>query len=237
MQTTESETYEYSPDRDPSRLPTNVTEGERWITSAAGGALVLYGLRRKDWSGIALALLGGGLLYQGLSGQSPVYRKLGIEATRTTGGRQLIEVIKTTTVNRSPDEVYRFWRNFENLPRFMRHVKSVKVLDEKYSLWTATALAGATVMWEAKIINEKPNELIAWQSVEGSGVRHWGMVRFTAAPGGNGTEVRVELEYEPPVGTAGAAIAKLFGEEPAQQIEEDLRRFKQVMEAGEMATR
>ena len=214
----------------------NVTDGERWITSAGGSILILYGLGRRTWSGAALAMIGGGLLYHGVSGRSSLYRLLGIDTIRTTRGKQLIEVVKAMTINRSQEEVYGFWRNVENLPRFMRHLRSVEKIDEKRSHWTAAGPVGLSVTWEAEIVNEKPNELIAWQSTEGAAIQNWGIVRFTPAPGGKGTEVKVELEYEPVAGTVGVALSKVFGEEPAQQIEEDLRRFKQIMETGEIPT-
>jgi uncharacterized membrane protein len=118
----------------------------------------------------------------------------------------------------------------------MSHLRSVEVLSEKRSRWKAKAPAGLSVEWEAEIVNEKPDALIAWQSCEGSSVPNWGVVRFNSAPGHRGTEVSVQLEYEPIAGATGVALAKLFGEEPSQQIEEDLRRFKRIMEAGETPT-
>ena len=141
---------------------------------------------------------------------------------------------KSITVNRSPDEVYRFWHNFENLPRFMNHLESVRIIDEKRSHWVAKGPASMRVEWDAEVINDKPNELIAWRSLEGAEVDNSGMVRFERAPGGRGTIVRVELYYDPPGGVIGATIAKLFGEEPEQQLQDDLRRFKQIMEVGEI---
>jgi len=133
-------------------------------------------------------------------------------------------------VSRPVSEVYHFWRNFENLPRFMDHLESVTVLDENRSQWVAKAPAGMRVEWEATIHNEIENELIAWRSLPGADVNNAGSVHFT--PVGEGqTEVRVVLSYEPPAGKVGATVAKLLGEEPSTQVEDDLRRFKQVMEA------
>jgi len=140
------------------------------------------------------------------------------------------------TVNKSPGELYRFWRNFENLPRFMNHLESVKVIDGNRSHWVAKAPLGMTVEWDAVIHNEQENELIAWRSLEGADIPNAGSVRFERAPGGRGTIVKVALEYDPPAGKVGATIAKLFGEEPEQQVEEDLRRFKQVMETDAAST-
>jgi uncharacterized membrane protein len=145
-----------------------------------------------------------------------------------------MHVIKRITINRPVEEVYQFWRDLENLPRFMQHLEEVHVIGERRSHWVATAPAGRTVEWDAEIVSEQDNELIAWRSLPESDVRHAGTVRFRPAPADRGTEVSVELDYEPPAGAVGAAAAKLFGEEPKQQLADDLRRFKQVMETGEV---
>jgi uncharacterized membrane protein len=145
-----------------------------------------------------------------------------------------VHVRKSITVNRPPEEVYAFWRDFQNLPRFMSHLESVEVLDDRRSRWTARAPAGRTVSWEAETTDDQPNERIAWRSLPDAGVTNSGSVRFARAPGRRGTEVVVDLRYEPPAGTLGAVVAKLFGEEPSQQINGDLRRLKQVMETGEV---
>jgi uncharacterized membrane protein len=144
---------------------------------------------------------------------------------------QGIKVEREVTVNRPVVEVYRFWRQLENLPRFMDHLESVTVIDENRSHWVAKAPAGTRVEWDATIHNEIENELIAWRSLAGSDVDNAGSVHFT--PDGPGTLVRVVLSYDPPAGRVGAAVAKLLGEEPGSQVEDDLRRFKQVVEAGE----
>jgi uncharacterized membrane protein len=151
------------------------------------------------------------------------------------GAKGRTSFVEAITVNRAPEEVYRFWRNFHNLPRFMSHLESVQVMDERRSRWVAKAPAGTTVDWEAEIIEDRPNELIAWQSLEGADVENSGSVRFQRAPGGRGTEVRVKIVYNPPGGAIGEVIAKLFGENPEQQVKGDLYRFKQVMETGEIA--
>jgi len=151
-------------------------------------------------------------------------------------GNRGIKVEKSVAVNRSASELYTYWRNFENLPHFMDHLESVTVQDDKRSHWVAKAPAGTTVEWDAEIINEKENELIAWRSLDGADVDNAGSVRFSEAIGGRGTIVKVSLEYDPPAGIIGSLIAKLFGEEPSQQVQEDLHRFKQVMETGERPT-
>jgi uncharacterized membrane protein len=141
---------------------------------------------------------------------------------------------KAVTVAREPAEVYRYWRNLENLPRFMTHLESVRLTGDGRSRWTASAPAGRVVEWDAEIIDDRPNESLGWRSLQGADVPNSGSVRFTPAPGGRGTEVRVELNYSPPAGKVGVTVAKLFGEEPGQQLRDDLRRFKQVVETGEV---
>jgi uncharacterized membrane protein len=154
--------------------------------------------------------------------------------TRSQENSRMLQVSKSITVKRSRQEVYGFWRELENLPRFMIHLKSVAKTGDRTSHWVANAPAGTTVEWDAEIVEDRSGELLSWTSVAGSDVPNRGTVRFTDAPADRGTEVRVELEYEPPIGSAGALIAKLFGEEPSQQITDDMRRFKQVMETGEV---
>ena len=153
------------------------------------------------------------------------------DSTSTGGG---VRFKKSITINRSPEELYSFWRDFENLPRFMIHLESVRVTGDGRSHWVAKAPMGATVEWDAEITEDRPNELIAWRSVEGADVDNNGSVRFERAPGNRGTIIRVEINYTPPGGVIGAGIAKLFGEEPEQQAGDDLRRFKQVVETGEV---
>jgi uncharacterized membrane protein len=156
------------------------------------------------------------------------------EAKVVVKGNRGVKVVKTCTINRSPDELYRFWRRFENLPQFMKHLISVNQTSDKDSHWTAQGPAGKNVEWDAVIINEHENDLIAWRTREHSPIVHAGSVRFEAAPTGQGTEVTVALEYNPPGGALGKVAAQLFGEEPGQQIADDLRRFKSLMEAGEV---
>jgi uncharacterized membrane protein len=150
---------------------------------------------------------------------------------------QGIKVERSIAINnKSPEELYGFWRNPENLARFMKHVVSVQSLGGERSHWKMKSLAGTEFEWDAEIINDKPNELIAWRSLEGADVDHAGSVHFQSDRGGRGTRVKVIMEYRPPAGKMGVALAKLFGEEPEHVIDEDLRRFKQLMEAGEIAS-
>jgi uncharacterized membrane protein len=152
----------------------------------------------------------------------------------TGNGNQGIHAKASCIVNRSPEEVYSFWRSFENLPRFMKHLESVHDQGDGRSHWVAKGPAGTTVEWDATIIADVPNEVITWRSLEDADVDNAGAVRFEEAPGERGTIVKVNIQYNPPAGVIGATIAKLFGEEPEQQLNDDLRRFKQVMEVGEV---
>jgi uncharacterized membrane protein len=217
----------------------NLSQPERLVSAVGGGLLALYGLTRGTPGGVALALVGGALVFRGATGHSEIYHALNIN-TATNDNPNVsvksgagIKVEKSVTINKPAEEIFRFWRNFENLPRFMNHLESVRVVDDKRSHWVAKAPAGTTVEWDAEINNEKENEMIAWRSLENADVPNAGSVHFQPAPGGRGTQVRVSLKYDPPGGIVGAAIAKLFGKNPEQQIDEDLRRFKQVMETGE----
>jgi uncharacterized membrane protein len=145
-----------------------------------------------------------------------------------------IEIKTALTVGRSPEEVYRFWRDFDNLPRFMNHLEAVRITGERTSHWKAKAPVGMTVEWDAEIIEDRPNELIVWQSLERADVENSGSVRFSPAPGDRGTEIVLEMRFHPPGGAIGAKLAKLFDEVPKTQMHNDLRRFKQVMETGEV---
>ena len=229
------------------------------MSVAAGGALAAYAYRRKDWAALGLGVVGGALIERGVSGHCGVYDAMGLTSagegdrgaalphrdegglTRQHGGSATVDakkakrVIQTFTIfGRMPGELYDYWRKLENLPRVLQHLESVKELDNRRSHWKAKAPAGTSVEWDAEIINDVPGEVIAWRSLPGASVPNAGAVTFREAPGGRGTEIKVNLEYEPPLGKLGVAVAKLFGEEPSVQVREDLRRYKALMEAGEI---
>ncbi|GAB3461347.1 hypothetical protein GCM10027321_21890 [Massilia terrae] len=151
-----------------------------------------------------------------------------------SGGKR--RVLKAITVNRSPEECYGFWRDFGRFPQFMRHIESIEVIDDMRSHWCATGPAGSRIEWDAEVTADQPGRLLAWRSSDNADVYNSGTVRFAPAPGGQGTLMQVEMEYQPPGGAAGAAVAMLFGGEPSQQIRSDLRRFKQLIECGEIPT-
>jgi uncharacterized membrane protein len=145
-----------------------------------------------------------------------------------------MKVKKTIIVSCSPEEIYQYWHNFENLPNFMKHLESVQTTGEKRSHWKTKGPAGSTIEWDAEVVEDQPNKLISWRSLPGAQVDNSGSVRLEQATGGRGTLVAVEMEYDPPAGAVGATVAKLFGEAPDQQVQDDLRAFKQVMETGEI---
>jgi uncharacterized membrane protein len=150
--------------------------------------------------------------------------------------RKQTGVVRAVTVNRARAELYAYWHDFGNLPRFMKHLDSVSVIDSRRSHWVAKAPAGTRVEWDAEITSDEPHTLIAWQSVGENDVDNSGIVRFADAPGDRGTEVLVQLNYDAPAGALGKVFAKMFGEEPEQQVREDLRRFKSMMETGVIPT-
>jgi len=225
---------------------TNISERERWASLVGGGSLVAYGLVKRNLSGFALAAIGGGLMLRGASGHCEMYEAIGVSTAgrgRAAGtGRHVsvpyelgIRVDHSILVKKPIQEVYQFWRNLENLPRFMNHLKSVEVQSNKKSRWVARGPVGFDVEWDAEIINEVPEKVIGWRSLEGSDVDNAGSVRFEQV--GNGTKVSVSLQYNPPAGELGAAVAKLFGEDPRKQVKEDMARFRELMETGRMSNK
>jgi uncharacterized membrane protein len=221
----------------------NMADVERWCSMAAGLGLAAYGLSRRHGARWLLAGLGTILVRRGMTGHCHTYEFLGIntagtgsDTRRALGGRGGVNVDESVTINRPVEELYRFWRNLENLPRFMHHLKSVERVTDTLSRWRAAGPAGSEVEWSAEIINEVPNQVIGWRSIEGSDVVSAGSVNFDEAGAGRGTRVRVRLQYSPPGGKVGAAVAKLMGRDPATEIREDLRRFKQLVESGEVPT-
>jgi len=205
---------------------------ERWASIIGGSAMVLMGLQQRSLRGALMAIAGGSLAFHGAKSEKSLPETI----ADATGLNKAIRVEKTVTINRSAADLYTFWRNLENLPTFMKHLKSVTAYDNGRSHWVATAPLGASVEWDAEIVSDQHDRLIAWASVEGADVDNSGFVRFQPAPQGRGTEVKVVMEYNPPGGALTGALAKLFGEEPEQQIGSELSRFKQLMEAGEIAT-
>jgi uncharacterized membrane protein len=203
-----------------------MTETDENTNNSATGAGVLSKVKQHPLITSGLLLVGAGAAYA-------IARKL------VNGGGEVardVHVSTSVAINKTPAELYKFWRDFRNLPLFMKNLESVTEVDRWNSHWVAKGLGGGRVEWDAEIYNEKENELIAWRSLENSDVVNAGSVRFEKAPQGRGTYVRVTVNYNPPAGKLGATLAQLLGKEPLQLIKEDLRRLKQIMEAGEIAT-
>ena len=221
----------------PGTTRVNVGSVERGVSVASGLALLAYILTRRPRLSVPLGLDAGYMLYRGITGHCVMYQMMGVNRAEANG-HEGIKVERAVTVNRPREELYQLWRDFENLPRFMEHLESVQVddADPTRSHWVAKAPMGQTIEWDSEVIEDRDNELLVWKSLPGSSVESMGRVEFADAPGGRGTIVRVSMEYNPPAGSLGAAFAKLFGEEPAIQINQDLRHFKQIMETGEVAT-
>lgn len=216
----------------------NVGRIERGISLLSGVGLISYIITRRPRMSVPLALSAGYMIYRGASGHSLTYQALGIKRTELNG-HEGIYVERAVTINRPKDELYRIWRNFENLPRFMKHLESVQVSEangRRRSHWVAKAPLGIKIEWDSEVVEDQENELLAWRSLPRSSVESMGLVTFTDAPGGRGTMIHVSMAYNPPVGSAGAIFAKLFGEEASQQVQDNLYHFKQMMEAGEIAT-
>jgi uncharacterized membrane protein len=194
---------------------------------------VLYGLRRSLGS-LALAAGGGMLLYRGVTGHCKAYDSLGLNSVSNEGAG--VEVEASMMVNKPVAEVYRFYRNLENHPRFVTHLKSVHATDQNRSHWVARGPLQKSIEWDAEITEERENHVLAWRSLPGADVDNAGTVRFRELPGERGTEIHVSLEYHPPGGGVGVALAKLFKTISTQRLKEDLRHFKQLLETGEQPT-
>jgi uncharacterized membrane protein len=202
----------------------------RWATAIGGAALVVWGARKLSAErhpvGALLATTGAGLIWRSARGDTRV----------RLGGSRGVHVEESFAINQPAGELYNFWRHLEQLPRVMPELSSVRMVDGRRSHWVAKGPAGWPIEWYADIINDIPHELIAWRTTEGSSVASAGSVHFEPGPFGRGTVVRVKLQYDPPGGKLGAAFAWAFGDEPSQVIREGLRRFKQLMETGEIPT-
>ena len=208
--------------------PQNMSPSSRLVWGALGAYLAFQALRRPNLLSAALGVGGAAMLYNSVRGVSPINDQLNLYRTQKNG----IHVRRAMTIGKPPGELYSFWRQYENLPRFMSHLESVTEQDGGRSHWVARAPAGTSVSWDAETTEDVPNERISWRSLEEATIPNEGHVTFAGAPGGRGTEVHVELTYRPPLGTLGATFARLFGEEPGQQIEDDLRRLKRLLEVG-----
>lgn len=218
----------------------NVSEAERLLSTMGGGLLAWLAIKQGGLLGTGLALVGGGLIYRGLSGHCPMYAALGKNSAPRHSPQASVaaghgfKITQAIAINASAEDLFNIWRDFENLPRFMSHLVRIKARRNR-SHWVARGPAGTAIAWDAEIVTEDPGRMIAWRSLDGSQLNTAGSVHFTPLPDGRGTEVRVALKYDPPGGALGSWLAWAFGQDPERQIREDLWRFKQMVEAGEIA--
>jgi uncharacterized membrane protein len=221
----------------------NVGQFERWISLGVGALLAVAAVKRRGLLGAAAASFGGELVYRGVTGFCPIYATLGVDTSARSGSRNPnasvpygrgVRIEQSITVAKPAAQLYDYWRRLDTLPQFMKHIEEVTMLTENRSRWRVRAPIGSRITWEAEIINDVPGRLIGWRSLPGSAIHHAGSVHFDQREGS--TEVRVILEYAPPARYVGASVARILGEEPDKQIEEDLRRFKTIVERGEPAS-
>ncbi len=218
---------------------TNVNSTERVVSVLGGGALALYGLRKGDLGGIALALLGGAVLQRGVTGHCQVYASLGVstaEPGASASASNTVDMRATATIRKPAAELYSTWRDAQNLPRFISFLEGVEVLSDTRARWTLNAPLGQEIAFEARIVEDVEGQRIAWRSEEGAMIAHTGEISFRSAPADRGTEVDLRLHFMPPGGRAGAALLSLFDGAAEVKLRADLKRFKQLMETGEIAT-
>jgi uncharacterized membrane protein len=209
---------------------------DRWASLTTATAVMAYGFSRRSVSGVCLAAAATPLAYRGIVGEWP---RLGNGAARddtrvALSGERGVHVRESLRLEKPVYDVYRFWHQLENLPRFMSYLERVTDLGNGRSHWVAKGPADMRVEWDAEIINDVTNKVIGWRSLPGSDVVTAGSVNFSSVRGGRSTQVDVHLQYAPPGGRVGAYFAKLLGRDPASTIREDLRHFKQLVEAGEI---
>lgn len=210
------------------------TSTEARLASLVGGAaLITIAARDRSWRGVGLALAGAPLVWRGATGNWPIHRTAAEPAAEAEAAPAPIEA--SLTIGRPRQELWEFWHSFEKLPQFMRHVESVQVLGDRRSHWIAKSPVGLRVEWDAEIVDEREGLFISWRSLPGSRVHNAGSVFFEDAPGGRGTIVRVQMEAQPGNGL-GRAVGRVLAPFTARQVHEDLRRFKSLMEAGEIPT-
>ena len=217
-------------------LEKNIGDMERTFSLALGVGLGLAGLSHGRAKGLVLTALGAGLIWRGYTGHCGCYAALGInnaerQPATSVPARQGIKLEKTIVIEQPAANLYRFWRRLENLPQVMRHLKSVRSIDSQHSRWVAEGALGKDLEWDAEIINEREDELLAWASIPGGDLETAGSVHFR--PQGDArTDVTVSLKYNPPAGKIGAHIATLLGSGLEGKLDEDLNTFKQTMETG-----
>lgn len=228
MQTSQTYTLARAPAAPRTRH--NISSTERWSSATTGGLLLALGVSRRSAAGAVLTLAGSALLARGASGHCPVYGTLGVTSAR----QPAIAVHDAIRVQALVEDVYRFWRQLDTLPAFMRRLERVDDLGNGRSHWVARGPGGLAFEWDAEIVHELENSLITWRSLPGADVATSGAVRFDPIRRGSSTQVTVALHYDPPAGRLGRAFAALVGRDPSRMLREDLRRLKQLLEAGEI---
>ena len=218
----------------------NVSKNERVVSLAAGSIVAMLGVGRRDLTGLLITGVGAGLIYRGATGHCHMYKALGVDTSTAAGSSRSsrAHTAQSFAIKRSAEELYSYWRRLENLPNIMTHLESVRAVDDRRSHWVAKAprIAGGRIQWDAEITQDDPNRRIAWRSLPGAGIENSGSVEFIPLPNDRGTAVRVVMDYAPPAGQLTMTVAKLLGQSPEGQIREDLRKFKRVMELGEVPT-
>ncbi len=225
-----------NPPHDTSPVVTSLGDAEKWLALGAGTLLLVVGASRRSALGACIAISSAPLLYRGVTGRWPdaLHGRERLEHTKAAlGGARGVHVRESCRLEVPVADAYGYWRRLENLPRFMKHLNQVTETPDGTSHWVAAGPGGLAVEWDAEVINEVENKVLAWRSLPGSDVVTAGSVTFRETRAGRGTQVSVHLQYAPPAGKAGTLVASLFGREPSQTIREDLRRFKRLLEAGE----
>ena len=225
----------------------NVGQGERVASTVLGAALVLLGLERRSPGGVLAALAGGSLLYRGVTGHCEAYKRLGVD-TAEDGSRHADgqaagvssqaanDVQRTVTVGRPADELHQLWRAPETLPKIMGHFAEIAVIDRDRARYTVHGPGGRSLAWETQVVEEKPGDVVRWETLPGADMPNEGTLRFAKAPDGLGTEVALRLRFSPPGGALGSAAMRLLGAVPSAIVAKILRRFKSLAETGEMPT-
>jgi uncharacterized membrane protein len=211
-----------------------LSEAERVGAVLAAAALVGYGAKREPIPRFLFTAAAVPLAYRAIVGRWPSFADTSDDTREALSGSRGTHVRESVRIEKPVTELYRMWRTLETLPTFMRHVRSVEPMGDRRSHWVANGPGGLKVEWDAEIINEVENETIGWRSLPGADVVSAGSVNFKPVRGGEETQVSVHLQYAPPAGSVGSYAAMLLGREPSQMIREDLRRLKQICEAGEI---
>jgi uncharacterized membrane protein len=239
--------------RNATNAARNVGDIERVVSAVGGAAIAAAAVKRGGVGGVALALIGAELIRRAATGRCMLYEALGVStagdghagSTRrpphdlasnaaTVDARESVKVEYAVTIADEPQRLYAYWRDFTNHPRFMKYLESVRLLDDQHSHWTWALPSGHRLEWDSEIVNDIPNQLIAWKTLGAADLANAGSVHFRTAPAGRGTEVRAVMDYEPIGGRPGHFVAKLLGIAPEQMLREDLHRFKQLMETGDV---